>query len=269
MELSATHQLPASYVYPSVGGFDEHVSAFMNTKKVTVRECPWEVTRHSLQEGTRERDQNGRAFSRSLPWHPYQLKEFPLEQKHRHQMEVTLINEIPTLPLDQPDIWWTGAATVSPRFYESGDKKDGGGQAPPGGGGTARSFQPSKRVGSPTRQLPWKWQRTKVATRAPQGGMDEKAAAEIMISEEQTWHPNELSAMQTQSSHRRVRTLLSNFERRFFTNDPDKVVMHSRKLLTSKNELSAISFFVYMIRFSIASHIPQIWIRFITDFCFD
>lgn len=231
MELSANNRLPASYVYPSVGGFDEHISAFMNSKKVQVRECNWESK--AMQEGTRELDQHGRAFSRSMPWKKYQLKEFPLEQKWQHKFEVVTLDEIPTLPLDQPDIWWTGAATIDPSFYGGQDKKDSTKKELSKGSETARSFQPSKRVGSPTRQLRWKWRKLKGADRAQHPSIDDSEASQIKISHEQTWHPLEKSEFQTVNSQRRMRNVVSNFERRLFTNNPKKVGTHSGKLFIS------------------------------------
>ena len=113
-ELSASAMLPSSYVYPSLGGFDDHISAFQNTKVEEVRQCYWEHY-NARQEGTREHDHNGRAFSRLMPWQKYQLKEFPREQTLG--FEVILLDEIPTRPLDSPDIWWTAATTISPQFY--------------------------------------------------------------------------------------------------------------------------------------------------------
>ena len=243
MELSAQSILPASYVFPSVGGFDEHISAFMNSKKCVVRECNWDC--NAIQEGTRELDGDGRAFSRVAPWQKYQLKEFPLEQKYRATMEVVIVPEIPTRPLDDPDVWWTGAATVDSSFYDVQKRgKGSSNKMHTKDSGAARSFQPSKRVGSPTRQLPWKWQRLYGSDRAQHKSVSDKEASEIKISQEQTWHPLEQSEFQTTNSQRRMRAVVSNFERRFFTNDPSKVGTHSGKLFRSAHtyELSAIYF---------------------------
>ena len=254
--------LPASYVFPSVGGYDEHVSAFMNTKKMQVRECHWD-THKAMQEGTRELDQHGRAFSRSLPWQKYKLKEFPMEQKWRHKFEVTLLDEIPTLPLDKPDVWWTAAATIKPSFYEEQHHQGATQQLHSGGSGTARSFQPSKRVGSPTRQLPWEWRYLKGADRAQHESIDDSEASEIKISLDQMWHPEEKSDYGTTNAQRRWRGMVSNFERRFFTNDPSKVGTQSGKFVNVSKNLRAFShyFSAYMGGFLIASHIPQTWIR--------
>ena len=222
MELSDTGKLSASYVFPSVGGYDEHISAFMHTKKALVRRCDWDSF-SAVQEGTRELDQHGRAFSRSLPWQKYQLKEFPLKAKKRHTYEVTLLSEIPTLPLDEPDVWWTAAATVEPSFYEGEDKKRGTKKWVPKGGVAGRSFQPSKRVGSPTRQLKWRWRKLKGTDKPQHPSIDELSAGQIKISTEQLWHPAEQSEFKTTNAERRFRTMVSNFERRYFTNDPSKV----------------------------------------------
>ena len=60
-ELSAKGEqsrLPSCYVFPSVGGFDDHISAFQNTKSPEVRECWWDGC-GARQEGTRELDGTG------------------------------------------------------------------------------------------------------------------------------------------------------------------------------------------------------------------
>ena len=242
-ELSATNRLPASYVFPSVGGYDEHVSAFMNPKKAVVRQCYWESYK-AVQEGTRELDQHGRAFSRTLPWQKYKLKEFPLEAKWRNVFEVVVLDEIPTRPLGDPDIWWTAAATVDPSHYEDGDKK--GKKWVAKGSEPERSFQPSKRVGSPTRQLRWKWRRLKGQEKPQHPSIDELSASEIKISHEQMWHPLEKSDFSTTNAQRRVRTMVSNFERRYFTNDPSKVGTHSGKLLLSAKNIRAFQPFIFL-----------------------
>ena len=229
MELSAQSTLPASYVFPSVGGFDEHVSAFMNTKKCTVRECNWDCT--AIQEGTRELDASGRAFSRSTPWQDYQLKEFPLEQKYRDKMEVVVVPAIKARPLEDPDVWWTAAATVHEDFYKDVQPRGKGSSNKMGTKSSqpVRSFQPSKRPGSPTRQLPWKWKKLKGDSKAQHSSISDQEASEIKISTEQMWHPLEQSEFETQNAERRLRQAQANFERRFFTNDPSKVGTHSGK----------------------------------------
>ena len=230
-ELSAGNTLPACYVFPSVGGYDEHISAFMNVKKAQVRECHWEQY-NAIQEGTREvNSSTGRAFSRSLPWQKYKLKEFPLEQRYREKFEVTILDEIPTLPLSKPDIWWTAAATIDPSYYElSAD-------APVQWDQVFRnkfsSYQPSKRPGSPTRQLAWEWDGLKGSTTKQHESIDDSEVDKIKISFEQLWSPLEKSEFKTQSSGRRMRNVIANFERRYFTNDPEKVGTHSGKFLMS------------------------------------
>ena len=257
MELSASQQLPASYVFPSVGGYDEHISAFMNTKKAAVRECYWD-TYKAIQQGTREFDQHGRAFSRSLPWQKYKLKEFPLEQKYRDKFEVVILDEIPTLPLDQPDIWWTAAATIDEAFYEEAQQQHSTTKGASKGSGVARSFQPSKRPGSPTRQLPWKWRKLRGAAEPQHASIADSDASQIKISLDQMWHPHETSEFKTTNAQRRMRNNVSNFERRYFTNDPSKVALHSVCCFVSKNiRASTIYFSSYMGRYSIASHIPH------------
>ena len=164
-----------------------------------------------------------------------------MEQKPRHLFEVTILDEIPTLPLDQPDIWWTGAASTKPSFYDGQHKKDGTQQLPSGGSGAARSFQPSSRVGSPTRQLPWKWRNLKAPDRAKHASIDDSEASEIKISLDQMWHPLEQSDFETTNAKRRWRYLVSNFEHRFFTNDPDKVGTHSGKFVNVSKNLRAFS----------------------------
>ena len=149
-ELSATNDMPSCYVFPSVGGYDDHVSAFLNTKTPQVRQCSWEAY-GAKQEGMRECNADGRAFSRAVPWKPYMLKAWPRVQKDPWLNDVTL-KVLDTLPLETPDIWWTAAASVSKDFYKKAVHKHvpvaagGPGQAPP-------SFQPGqKRAHSPTRQ---------------------------------------------------------------------------------------------------------------------
>ena len=163
----------------------------------------------------------------------YKLKELPLEAKWRQHFEVVILDEIPTLPLDQPDIWWTAAATVEPSIYEGQDKKDGTKKWIPKGSRTDWSFQPSKRVGSPTRQLRWKWPKLKGTKKPQHPSIDELSASEIKISHQQMWHPLEQSELTTTNAQRRMRNMASNFERRYFTNDPNKVGTHSGKLLIS------------------------------------
>ena len=109
--------LPASYIFPAVGGFDEHVSAFQNTKAEEARECPWELYK-AIQEGTRQNDSQDRAVSRSIPWQQWQLKVFPRELNYRWENEEVAVQQIPDRPLDSPDIWWTAAATIGDEFYQ-------------------------------------------------------------------------------------------------------------------------------------------------------
>ena len=103
----------ACYVWPSLGGFDDHQSAFQNTKVAEVRECSWKNNEHR-QEGTREFDETGRAFSRSGPWHQWTLKLFPHQQKRT--FERTLC-EVATLPIGEPCIWWTAACSIFDTSY--------------------------------------------------------------------------------------------------------------------------------------------------------
>ena len=212
--------LPSCYVFPSLGGFDDHISAFQNTKSPEVRECWWEMY-GARQEGTRELDGEGRAFSRLNTWKNYELREWPPEQADPHKnMKVVL--EIQTLPLDTPDIWWTAAASIHPDFYKrpeellraKGEKKRNK---------NPLSLQPRRRSNSPTQQKPWRWQDTFSASSQPLVGLDsDDRFGEIKLTFEQTWSPSECSDFTTSSSARRRKGIEQYFKRRYFTNDPDK-----------------------------------------------
>ena len=187
-----------------------------------MRECWWDMY-GARQEGTRELDGTGRAFSRLVPWQNYQLREWPPVQSDPHTNMKIVLEEIPTLPVDVPDVWWTAAASIHPDFYKGpeellrakGVKKYN--KKP-------LSSQPGrKRSKSPTLQKPWRWQDTFPASSQPLGGLDpDDRFGEIKLTLEQTWSPAECSAFSTQNSKSRKNKIEMYFKMRFFTNDPDK-----------------------------------------------
>ena len=160
----------------------------------------------------------------------------PTAQDHPHDNLKVVLPDIPTLPLDAPDVWWTAAATISPEFHND-----------PEPGRRAKdvrklnkaplSSQPGrKRAASPTKQEQWRWEGTVPAAGEALVGLDaDDDFGEIKITVEHTWSPNERSEFSTGSSKRRKNAMEQNFKRRFFTNNPDK----ARRI--SSHELSAMS----------------------------
>ena len=127
--------------------------------------------------------------------------------------------------METPDIWWTAAASVSKDFYKEAVREEvpvaagASDQAPP-------SFQPGqKRAHSPTRQHHWRWHDTRPVSQVAKAGEDaEGDFGEIRLSYEQTWSPEEASDFSSESSKRRRRQIEHDFERRVFTNNPQKAV---------------------------------------------
>ena len=214
-------ELAACYLWPSLGGFEDHVSAFKNTKRPEVRVCEWEKY-NNVQEGTREQQRQGRAFSRSQAWRKWELKGIPIEPKRPYEVHIT---DVPVAKAGEVDIWWTGATTVQRSFYEL-ERLTLRPPADPNQD-VSSSFQPGtgrSRSKSPTFQEPRKWQKAKAVTEVENAGVDpDRALGEIMISQEQLASEDEISDFKTKSAQRRWRDVAANFERRFFTNDPKKV----------------------------------------------
>ena len=236
--LQKQHQLEfdlqCCYLYPSLGGFDDHISAFQNTKQPEVRVCVWETK--SRQEGTREHASQDRAFSRSMPWQKWCLKLFPERQKK--QFERTLC-ELETTPLDRPDIWWTAATTVDASFWKPDKERQERGRKKKNK--VSLSFQPgtgTSRSKSPTKQWRRKWQFDAPVEEYKKAGHDgDETYGPIRISHQQLLSPEETSDFKTKNAQRRQRNIRANFEMRFFTNNPAK----ARKLKLRVGALSQAS----------------------------
>ena len=212
--------LASSYIYPSLGGYDDHVSAFMNTKRPEVRGCDWDLYKNR-QEGTRELHSEGRAFSRPLPWIQWELKLFPFRQKKQFER---IVATVPTLPSSQPDIWWTAAASIGDDFYAvDREARDRGIAKKNKAGAAAQKNTGRSRSKSPTKQTKKTWVLKKPVNIFKSAGVDpEPGFHEIQISHEQLNSMEEISEFKTQNAARRKRDICANFERRFFTNDPKK-----------------------------------------------
>ena len=88
------------------------------------------------------------------------------------------------------------------------------------------SFQPGtgrRRSKSPAKQVKreWKFDRP-VAEFAAAGKDPDPSFGPIRITHQQLESPDEITDFTTESSQRRRRDVCANFERRFFTNNPDK-----------------------------------------------
>ena len=221
--------IKACHLFPSMGGFDDHISAFQNTKSPEVRECWWECYKNR-QEGTREHDDQGRACSRSLPWQPWCLKQFPFYQHSWYDRG--RLCEIVLPPIKQPGIWWTAACSVSKTFYkEDLEEKQRGRtkknkQNPSFQPGTGRS-----RSKSPTKQAVRKWEYDRPVSQFKHAGQDlDPSFGPIRITHQQLESPDEISDFKTTNAQRRKRDVNANFERRYFTNDPAKAGLRNCSL---------------------------------------
>ena len=142
---------------------------------------------------------------------------------------------VPVRALDKPDIWWTAAATIAAEYYNTPLGYRPTARDPEGLGRTP-SFQPgSDREGSPTRQKRIRWQQVQPLSDSAKGGLDKDTEwGEVKISMEQTWSDKEISGFKSQSSGRRRRHIESNFERRYFTNNPAMVACRKQTELSAR-----------------------------------